>query len=408
MLERLPQPCQVVPAQRYVSPAWAELENAKLWPHVWLYVCFASDLAKPGERHVLDIGTESAVVVRGDDGIVRGFHNVCPHRGMRLCDNSNPHAPNIRCPYHHWTWRPEGKLQSWPNGTQFAQPPGDIALRPIACEERFGLVWLCFSEPKLSLDNFLAPIADTLRRHRLDRWVCTNDLTMNVPANWKTSSDVSNESYHIRTIHPETLPVLNDATATVVALGAHTKQTVQFGEPSPHLPANAPYDETMRGWQESIGLKPPLDPRRPNLREGLKAALRAHGEKLAMPWQELTDAELLDNVQINLFPNTQINLYAHRIQIFRHRPAGANPQEMLFDQLSYQPLAEGEARPALAPHKHADARTAAQGAMMAIDLAMVIGLQRGMQSSACEGLRLTEEEAAIAHLHRTLDAWLFD
>ncbi len=406
MPTRLPTPCTVIPADRYTSTAWAELERTHLWPNAWLFVCFSSDIAQPGERQVLDIGTESAIVIRGDDGQVHAFHNTCPHRGMRLCDNGGPQGRHVRCAYHHWTWKPDGKLLSWPDGTQFAQPPGDVTLRPVLVEERLGLVWLCFSTPKLSLDNFLAPIADTLTRHHLERWVRSDDITLTVPANWKTSADVSNESYHIRTIHPEVLPIMNDTTATVDALGLHSKTTVHFGQASPHMSASAPYDETMRGWQESIGLKPPLDPRAPHLRERLQAAQRARGEAQKLPWQDLTDAELVDNVQFHLFPNTQINLYAHRVQIYRHRPAGTSPHEMIFDQIAYRPLAEGEKRPPMPPHKTGDAKTAQQGAMMAIDLAMVIGLQRGMQSSACDGLRLTTEETAIRHLHEQLDAWL--
>lgn len=407
MPQALPTPCTLIPASRYTSAAWMALETTRLWPRAWLFVCFSSDIAQAGERQVLDIGSESAVAIRGEDGAVRAFHNVCPHRGMRLCDNGAAASRNVRCAYHHWTWRPDGKLLSWPDGTHFDAPPGDIALRPLACEERFGLVWLCLGMPAMPLDEFLAPVADTLRRHRLDRWVRCDDITLTVPANWKTSADVSNEIYHIRTIHPEVLPIMNDATGTVESLGPHSRTTVHFGEPSPHMTASAPFDETMRAWQESIGIQPALDPRAPHLRARLQAAQRARGAAQKLPWNLLNDSELLDNVQLNLFPNTQINLYAHRVQIYRHRPSGDTPHEMAFDQLAYRPLREDEARPALPPHKQADGRTAQQGAMMAIDIAMVIGLQRGMRSSACEGLRLTAEEAAILHLHRALDAWVF-
>lgn len=406
MPSRLPKPCTVIPADRYTSPEWAALEASRLWPRAWLFVCFSSDIAHVGERQVLDIGTESAIAIRGEDAQVHAFHNVCRHRGMRLCEHGAPSGRTVRCPYHHWTWKPDGKLLSLPEGTRFAQPPGDVSLKPIACEERFGLVWLCLGDPAMPLDEFLAPVADTLQRRQLHRWARSDDVTLRVPANWKTSADVSNEYYHIRTIHAEVLPIIDDASATMEPLGPHTRTTVQFGAPSPYMPASARYDETVRGWQEQLGLKPPLDPRLPNLRGRLQAAMRARGQAQKLPWQELSDAELLDNTQIHLFPNTQINLYAHRVQIYRHRPTGANPHEMLFDQVAYRPLAEAEKRPALPPHKLADARTAEQGEMMAIDLAMVMGLQRGMKSAACDGLRLTLEETAILHMHQTLDDWL--
>ena len=86
----LPNPCALVPADRYTSPEWVALEASALWPRVWLFACFGSDIAQMGERQVLDIGTESALVLRGDDGQVRAFHNVCRHRGMRLCESGAP------------------------------------------------------------------------------------------------------------------------------------------------------------------------------------------------------------------------------------------------------------------------------------------------------------------------------
>ena len=401
-------PRALIPASRYTSAEWAARENARLWPRVWLFAGLGSDVLHPGERLVLDVGTQSAVVVRGDDGRLRAFHNVCRHRGARLCENGEGHARTLRCPYHHWTWKTDGKLLSWPDGTHFADPPGDVALLEVACEERHAAIWVCLGQPAVPIDAFLAPVADTLQRFRLDRWVRSDDISLAVAANWKTSADVSNESYHIRTLHPEVLPLVNDVAVPVEPLGPHTRMVAHFGAPSPHMPASAPFDETMRAWQQSLGLDPPLDPRAPHLRERLQKALRALGQARRMPWDMLMDAELLANTQLNLFPNTQLNLYAHRIQVYRHRPEGQDPGQMVFDQIAYRPLADDEIRPALPPPKIGDARTAAQGSMMAADLAMVLRLQRGMASAACDGLRLTAEEQAIAHLHAALDEWMAD
>lgn len=399
------RPASLIPASRYVSPDWAARENAFLWPRIWHFACLSSDIALPGERSVLDIGSTSAFVIRGEDGIARGFHNVCRHRGSRLCNSSDSSSAHVRCPYHHWTWQPTGKLLSMPEGTQFLQPPGDVALLPVLCEERHGLVWLCLDTPRVPLDEFLAPIEQILQVFRLDRWTRTDAITLDVQANWKTSADVSNEGYHLRTLHPEVLPVLDDTQTQLDFLGPHSQLIAHFGQPSPHMAANAPYDETVKGWLQSLGLTQPLDPRTPHLRGRVQQAMRAHGLAQKLPWNLLTDAQLIDNTQLNLFPNTQLNLYAHRLQVYRHRP-GLTPVLMEFDQFGYRPLAEGETRPPLPPHKHGDARTAEQGPMMAADLAIVANLQRGLQSPACDGLRLTREEGAIAHLHAGLEEWL--
>ena len=74
-----------VPASRYTSPDWAERELARLWPRVWQIACTVDHLAAPGDYFVYDVGPYSVLVVRGDDGNVHGFQNVCRHRGNALC-----------------------------------------------------------------------------------------------------------------------------------------------------------------------------------------------------------------------------------------------------------------------------------------------------------------------------------
>ena len=75
-----------IPAARYTSPAFADLEHERLWPHVWQIACTVDHVAHPGDVYELRCGWLSVLIVRGDDGELRAFQNACRHRGNSLCE----------------------------------------------------------------------------------------------------------------------------------------------------------------------------------------------------------------------------------------------------------------------------------------------------------------------------------
>ena len=75
----------LVPVERYYFPAFAQLEAERMWPKVWQVACTVDHVAEPGDYFEYRCGLYSVLVVRGDDGILRAFQNVCRHRGNSLC-----------------------------------------------------------------------------------------------------------------------------------------------------------------------------------------------------------------------------------------------------------------------------------------------------------------------------------
>ena len=82
-------------------------------------VCHDSDIAEPGEWRSLDYLGESVIVIRGDDGVVRAFANVCRHRGSRLVDGSGGCAKVLTCPYHAWSYARDGRLVGVPHRAEY-------------------------------------------------------------------------------------------------------------------------------------------------------------------------------------------------------------------------------------------------------------------------------------------------
>src|SRR5207248_672702 len=107
-------PLATLTGREYCSPEVFETERERLFHGSWFCVGRAEEAPKPGSFVVVDVAGESVVIVRGDDGALRGFLNVCRHRGSQLCDGAGT-ARAIRCPYHAWSYGLDGRLLSTPN-----------------------------------------------------------------------------------------------------------------------------------------------------------------------------------------------------------------------------------------------------------------------------------------------------
>src|ERR1700744_1880388 len=114
-----PQRPTLVPAERYYSPAFAQLEVERMWPKVWQVACTGDHVAEPGEYFEYRCGPYSVLVIRGDDRTLRAFQNVCRHRGNSLCAGSGAVLRQLLCGYHGWTWDLHGMLKRVPNRKGF-------------------------------------------------------------------------------------------------------------------------------------------------------------------------------------------------------------------------------------------------------------------------------------------------
>ena len=92
---------------RYFSKDFMQKEWDNMWTKVWLIAGREIQIKEPGDYIVHDLITESVIIVRQDDGSIKGFYNSCAHRGQRLV-NFDSSQDSFRCPYHDWGWGAEG------------------------------------------------------------------------------------------------------------------------------------------------------------------------------------------------------------------------------------------------------------------------------------------------------------
>jgi phenylpropionate dioxygenase-like ring-hydroxylating dioxygenase large terminal subunit len=169
----------------------------------WIAVGHLSEIPRRGDFLVFDGLDASVIVVRAADGSIQALHNVCRHRGARLCEESEGHLSLITCRYHGWSYRLNGELAAWrhmPDGLDKA----DYALRRCAVNVFEGIILI-------SLDPAGAPDPAALLRHVGPYWTrfelancrVASKRTWRLGANWKLAIENSLECYHCLTAHPE-------------------------------------------------------------------------------------------------------------------------------------------------------------------------------------------------------------
>ncbi|WP_127901692.1 aromatic ring-hydroxylating oxygenase subunit alpha [Solirhodobacter olei] len=195
-----------LPGWTYHSPALLELEKEEVFRTHWQIACHASDVPEPGDYLTLDILGERAIVIRGTDGTIRAYHNICRHRGSRLVTAEKGNCPGaLVCPFHGWVYNLDGSLRGPARPRSF--PPMDreaFGLAPIECELWMGFVFLRFRPgPQPSVAEQMAPFAEEIAPYGFEDMVPTGGIwTGESPVNWKSVRDVDNEGYHVAMAHP--------------------------------------------------------------------------------------------------------------------------------------------------------------------------------------------------------------
>ena len=196
-----------LPAWSFFNNEMFEAEKDLLFRRHWQLVCHSSDIPNNGDFVTLDLVGERALVLRGSDGEVRAFHNLCKHRGSRvLAEGSGNCKSAITCPFHGWTYNLDGTLRG------AAQPaslptldPVKYGLPPLEMDIWNGFIFVRFQpgpQPALSqvLKNFDAEVS----QYQLASLQASGDgfWTEQINANWKCVRDVDNEGYHVPMAHP--------------------------------------------------------------------------------------------------------------------------------------------------------------------------------------------------------------
>lgn len=196
-----------LPGWAYFSQELFELECETLFKTHWQFVCHVNEAADIGAYVTFDVAGERALVIRGHDGILRAFHNLCRHRGSRIVPDARGVCNKAMvCPYHGWAYNLDGGLRGIANRDTFPPMQADKwGLKPLEMEIWNGLVFIRFQAgPQPAVAEILARFDDEIAPYDLANMVPTDSNSMDdlLPVNWKSVRDVDNEGYHVRQAHP--------------------------------------------------------------------------------------------------------------------------------------------------------------------------------------------------------------
>jgi carnitine monooxygenase subunit len=194
-----------LPAWIYRDRDFFELEKRTIFRTSWQLVCHGSDMPNPGDYHCFDMLGESIVAVRGRDGEIRSFHNVCRHRASRLFDGPKGHCGGrITCPYHAWTYSLDGRLIGVPHRETFRDLKPELhGLVPLEQEIYMGFIFVRLEPGLPSVREMLAPYAHELAAYRLEELIPQGRVTLRPrTVNWKNVADNYSDGMHIDVAHP--------------------------------------------------------------------------------------------------------------------------------------------------------------------------------------------------------------
>ena len=215
------------PVERYLSGARLAQERAALFRRLPQVLGPASSVARPGDFFTHDLTGIPLLVVRGADGVLRGFVNACRHRGARLENEPSGSGKRLLvCPYHAWSYQLDGALKGIPHRKDFPQvDPAATALVHVPVAERLGLVWGIAAEgATLDLADYFSGIERDLEHFGYDRYVAWNRHSFEAKANWKLAFDANLETYHFHSAHKSIIaPRFYDNLAIVDHFGDHAR-----------------------------------------------------------------------------------------------------------------------------------------------------------------------------------------
>jgi phenylpropionate dioxygenase-like ring-hydroxylating dioxygenase large terminal subunit len=420
-------------AARYTSAEFMAREWETVWTKAWLFAGVEEDVKEPGDYFLYNIGRESIIVTRSEEGALRALFNVCQHRGNRLLTSPFGAIAKVTCPYHGWSYRLDGALDDVPDKDRFGSCVAwrERSLKPVRVEAWAGLVFINMDERALPLSTFLGEIAKRLAPYHLERMRLVKQQTLLLKANWKTLRDNFLEQYHVDFIHPQHATMVDcyNSANELYPFG-HSSTAVRGFVTNPRYPTPQQAPERLRVRLAQIGLDGrDFEQSVSAIRDAACAQKRKLGETLGYRYDELNDEQVTDIFQYDLFPNSFMTIRPEEVWIYGARPHPTDPDSCSFDKWTLQIPSEhavdqarglnlgvdasllrfsGDERPEPEVFSQEDVMSGARtlGITIDQDIRYLPDMQAGMHSRGFSQAILNEDEARIRHFHAWLDAWM--
>ncbi|PTX49600.1 Rieske 2Fe-2S family protein [Gemmobacter caeni] len=314
----------------YADPEVFAEDLRAIWQREWIFAASIAEFPKTGSYVTLQLGAYPVVVVRGADGVIRAFHNVCRHRGQRICSKPSGQAAKLVCPYHQWTYDPDGRLL-WARdmGTDF--DASKHGMKPVHCTQAAGMVFVCLAEEapdfaavQAEADRYAAP-------HGMADLKVAFQSRIVEEGNWKLVLENNRECYHCAGSHPSLCRTFSDDPDLVgaddslssPAGAAHVNRCEEAGLPSRYV--IAPNDQ----WRLV---------RIPFVGEGVSYTMDGAAAAPRLPGMPFANA---GSLLFFHYPNTWNHFLSDHVLNFRVLPISATQTEVVTTWLVHKDAVEG-------------------------------------------------------------------
>jgi glycine betaine catabolism A len=279
---------RMLPPAAYVNEDVFAWEQRHFFGGGWMCVGRSAQTPEPGDMRAEKIGPGGVLIVRGDDGVLRGFANFCRHRGHELlpCGSASQQKVII-CPYHSWTYGLAGNLRA---AAGFKNKPGFDAsqwgLVELPVQEWHGLVFVDGSGQAGPLSDSLGTLDELIAGYEVERLVVRGQHDYEVASNWKILTENYHECYHCPQIHPELCKV------------SPPKSGENYSAPG----------TWVGGWMD--------------LRDGM-ATMSLDGTSQGVALRNLDEQGLRTVIYVQLWPNVLLSLHPDYVMTHRLTPLAA-------------------------------------------------------------------------------------
>lgn len=357
-----------VPGGRYTRQDFYELEKLAVWRQSWVCVGLEAQVKNPGDYQCLDKLDAPIILVRGMDHVVRAFLNTCQHRGARLTSQDEGNVRHLRCQYHSWSYKLTGELMGVPDERDFFNlDKAQKGLSELRCETWNGLIFVTENKQAPAVAASLGQITQDFGTVDIKSLRIVQHSTMHLKCNWKAGVDAFLESYHVRTIHKDTVSQMLNVNGTVMTLleNGHSRMVM-------------PRKNSDQDPQRNVNFS-------------------AHAHAPDIKGMHPTFAA--NSFVYHVFPNMIIPLEKSGFPILRFWPLGKDECEMELIFLGPD-WGEGE-RPQVWEYF-----MQVFNKIMAEDVSCLASIQASLKSAAFTGMTLSYQERRIYWFHEQLDRYI--
>lgn len=412
---------------RYYSREFMQKEWQHLWPRVWLLVGVTPDIPESGDYLTFEHGHESFLVVRQDDGSIKAFYNVCPHRANRVALNESGSVDKFTCAFHGWKFGLDGKNEAITDECTFH--PQLVKHRPglaeLRCDTIGGLIFVNMDGKAPPLRDWIGLPKGYIENYEIEKMHVVRHVVTEWKANWKTGVDGFYETYHLAHIHPQTQGVMEDFSQIDCYPNGFTRMIVPICTKSHRVGDQTTVDAGLQYMMAEAGMDPAkFTGTAAEVRAAVQQAKRARAKRLGLDhYDKFTDGQLTDSWATGYFPNVQIGMHPEGVFVMRFVPHATDPERFYYDNMimfrhvpdpnyfvpGWMGLPKdtdttGTVRPPT--ERYSAEQSADLGEVLNQDVELIATVQKGQKSRAFRGPLWSEQEGRLRHYQREVDRYI--